>query len=232
MGINNISIVADHDYDHQIIKASSSPITVPNSYTTTSPYNSHPSSTSTSPTSSAAAAVPVVMSPCAACKILRRRCVEKCVLAPYFPPTDPLKFTIAHRVFGASNIIKFLQQELPESQRADAVSSMVYEANARIRDPVYGCAGAICQLQNQISELQAELAKAQAEVVNMQSQQANLVALIYMEMAQTTSSSPHQEIAPAVFFPSQPQQLQIQSMDTSCFLDDSNLGASWDPLWT
>jgi len=51
-----------------------------------------------------------VMSPCAACKILRRRCAaDKCVLAPYFPPTDPAKFTIAHRVFGASNIIKFLQ---------------------------------------------------------------------------------------------------------------------------
>ncbi|KDO44597.1 hypothetical protein CISIN_1g047530mg, partial [Citrus sinensis] len=52
---------------------------------------------------------PVVLSPCAACKILRRRCVEKCVLAPYFPPTEPQKFVIAHRVFGASNIIKFLQ---------------------------------------------------------------------------------------------------------------------------
>ncbi|KAI3748653.1 hypothetical protein L6452_11898 [Arctium lappa] len=52
---------------------------------------------------------PVVLSPCAACKILRRRCVDKCVLAPYFPPTEPLKFTIAHRVFGASNIIKLLQ---------------------------------------------------------------------------------------------------------------------------
>lgn len=52
---------------------------------------------------------PVIMSPCAACKILRRRCADKCVLAPYFPPTEPAKFTIAHRVFGASNIIKFLQ---------------------------------------------------------------------------------------------------------------------------
>ena len=31
------------------------------------------------------------------------------MLAPYFPPTEPAKFTIAHRVFGASNIIKFLQ---------------------------------------------------------------------------------------------------------------------------
>lgn len=53
--------------------------------------------------------IPLVVSPCAACKILRRRCAEKCVLAPYFPPSDPIKFTTAHRVFGASNIIKFLQ---------------------------------------------------------------------------------------------------------------------------
>ena len=51
----------------------------------------------------------LVVSPCAACKTLRRRCTEKCVLAPYFPPSDPLKFTIAHRIFGASNIIKLLQ---------------------------------------------------------------------------------------------------------------------------
>ncbi|KAH7667643.1 GrpE nucleotide exchange factor coiled-coil-containing protein [Dioscorea alata] len=127
---------------------------------------------------------PIILSPCAACKILRRRCVEKCVLAPYFPPTEPLKFTTAHRVFGASNIIKFLQ-ELPENQRADAVSSMVYEANARIRDPVYGCAGAICQLQKQVTELQAQLARAQAELVNMQAQQANLITLVYSEMAKS-----------------------------------------------
>ncbi|BAT94439.1 LOB domain-containing protein 1-like [Vigna umbellata] len=159
---------------------------------------------------------PVVVSPCAACKILRRRCVEKCVLAPYFPPTDPLKFTIAHRVFGASNIIKFLQ-ELPESQRADAVSSMVYEANARIRDPVYGCAGAICQLQKQVSELQAQLAKAQAEVVNIQCQQANLVALICMEMSETQE----QHMV-------QPQP----HIDMSCFIEDNSFGTAWEPLWT
>ncbi|MBA0867116.1 hypothetical protein Goshw_027330, partial [Gossypium schwendimanii] len=50
----------------------------------------------------------VVISPCAACKILRRRCADKSMLAPYFPPTEPAKFAIAH-VFGASIIIKFLQ---------------------------------------------------------------------------------------------------------------------------
>jgi hypothetical protein len=51
----------------------------------------------------------VVRSPCAACKILRRRCADGCLLAPYFPPTEPAMFTTAHRVFGASNIIKLLQ---------------------------------------------------------------------------------------------------------------------------
>ncbi|KAA3478307.1 LOB domain-containing protein 1-like [Gossypium australe] len=158
----------------------------------------------------------VVLSPCAACKILRRRCVEKCVLAPYFPPTEPYKFTIAHRVFGASNIIKSLQ-ELPESQRADAVSSMVYEASARIRDPVYGCAGAICQLQKQVSELQAQLAKAQAEIVTMQCQQANLLAII-LEMSQSKEANISQH--------------QPYNMDTTCFLDDNNLGSAWEPLWT
>ncbi|KAM0056529.1 putative transcription factor AS2-LOB family [Helianthus debilis subsp. tardiflorus] len=51
----------------------------------------------------------VVATPCGACKMLRKRCVEKCILAPHFPPTEPIRFTMAHRVFGASNIIKLLQ---------------------------------------------------------------------------------------------------------------------------
>ena len=57
-----------------------------------------------------------------------------------------------------------IEQELPEEHRADAVSSMVYEASARIRDPVYGCAGAICQLQKQVNDLKAQLARAHAEL--------------------------------------------------------------------
>ncbi|XP_052202445.1 LOB domain-containing protein 1-like [Diospyros lotus] len=198
-----------------------------------SPISRSPSSSSSPPPPPPPLPPQLVVSPCAACKILRRRCAEKCVLAPYFPPTDPLKFTTAHRVFGASNIIKFLQ-ELPEGQRADAVSSMVYEANARLRDPVYGCAGAICQLQKQITELQAQLAKAQAELVNMQCQQANLVAVICMEMAQSPvllSSSPdHQQQSFDSFMSSSSQS---QSFQTNLgFLDDNNLGSVWEPLWT
>lgn len=110
-------------------------------------------------------------------------------------------------------------QELPESQRADAVSSMVYEANARLRDPVYGCAGAICQLQKQVSELQAELAKAQAEVLNMQCQHSNLLSIICMEMDQ-------QLVSP----PTQPQHTSYENLNF--FPDDVNLGSVFEPLWT
>lgn len=62
-------------------------------------------------------------------------------------------------------------QELPEWKREDAVSSMVYEANARIGDPVYGCAGRIGHLQKQLNDVKAELALAQAELSIMQCQQ-------------------------------------------------------------
>ncbi|CAO2145314.1 unnamed protein product [Urochloa humidicola] len=108
-------------------------------------------------------------SPCASCKLLRRRCTQECVFAPYFPPEDPHKFAIVHKVFGASNISKMLQ-ELPAQQRADAVSSLVYEANARMRDPVYGCVGAISYLQQQVSQLQMQLALAKAEILCVQMQ--------------------------------------------------------------
>ncbi|KAL5773504.1 hypothetical protein ACOSP7_013095 [Xanthoceras sorbifolium] len=109
-------------------------------------------------------------SPCAACKLLRRRCAQDCVFAPYFPADEPQKFANVHKVFGASNVNKMLQ-ELPVHQRGDAVSSMVYEANARVRDPVYGCVGAISSLQQQIDILQTQLALAQAEVVHLRVRQ-------------------------------------------------------------
>ncbi|XP_077216657.1 LOB domain-containing protein 12-like [Tasmannia lanceolata] len=109
-------------------------------------------------------------SPCASCKLLRRRCAKDCIFAPFFPSDDPHKFAMVHKVFGASNVSKMLQ-ELPIHQRADAVSSLVYEANARVRDPVYGCVGAISYLQNQVSQLQMQLAVAQAEILCIQMQQ-------------------------------------------------------------
>lgn len=54
---------------------------------------------------------------------------------------------------------------------------MVYEANARVRDPVYGCVGAISCLQQQIDRLQKELALAQAEVVQLRLRQFGVDAM-------------------------------------------------------
>ena len=68
------------------------------------------SSSSYSPSLMPSPSLPtVVQGPCAACKVLRRRCTDTCSLAPYFPPSEQLKFVIAHKVFGASNIVKALQ---------------------------------------------------------------------------------------------------------------------------
>ncbi|KAK1412741.1 hypothetical protein QVD17_34229 [Tagetes erecta] len=127
-------------------------------------------------------------SPCASCKLLRRRCAKDCIFAPYFPPDDPHKFAIVHKVFGASNVSKMLQ-ELPVHQRADAVSSLVYEANARMRDPVYGCVGAISYLQNQVSQLQMQLAVAQAEILCNQMQPEPEVPAIHQSMVDYDTKS-------------------------------------------
>ncbi|KAH0925787.1 hypothetical protein HID58_018043 [Brassica napus] len=78
------------------------------------------------------------VTPCAACKLLRRRCAEECPFSPYFSPHEPHKFAAVHKVFGASNVSKMLL-EVGESQRGDAANSLVYEANLRLRDPIYGC---------------------------------------------------------------------------------------------
>ncbi|CAN4100505.1 unnamed protein product [Withania somnifera] len=89
-------------------------------------------------------------SPCAACKFLRRKCLSDCIFAPYFPPEEPHKFANVHKIFGASN---------------DAVSTLAYEAEARVRDPVYGCVSAITYLQRQVERLEKELDAANADLM-------------------------------------------------------------------
>lgn len=106
-------------------------------------------------------------SPCAACKFLRRKCQPECVFAPYFPPDQPQKFANVHKVFGASNVTKLLN-ELHPHQREDAVNSLAYEADMRLRDPVYGCVGVISLLQHQLCKLQMDLTCAKSELSKYQ----------------------------------------------------------------
>ncbi|KAL9317986.1 hypothetical protein ACSQ67_014503 [Phaseolus vulgaris] len=56
-------------------------------------------------------------SPCAACKFLRRKCMPDCLFAPYFPPEEPRKFVNVHKIFGASNVSKILNEVQPYRER-------------------------------------------------------------------------------------------------------------------
>jgi len=148
------------------------------------------------------------------------------VLAPYFPSNDLHKFATAHRIFGASNIIKLLQ-ELPAERRTDAVSSMVYEANARLRDPVYGCAGIVSQMQSQLCQLQSQLATAQAEILTMRLQQANLLALITGSSDSGETPRPLSPSGSAVS-----QESNDQQTDLIYFEGEDPLQLWDDSVWT
>ncbi|OEL24730.1 LOB domain-containing protein 15 [Dichanthelium oligosanthes] len=124
--------------------------------------------------------------PCAACKLLRRRCAQECPFAPYFSPHEPHKFAAVHKVFGASNVSKMLL-EVAEGERADAASSLVYEANLRLRDPVYGCMGAISVLQQQVNALEAELEAVRAEILKHRYRQAGAGASLIDDSHATAS---------------------------------------------
>ena len=89
-------------------------------------------------------------SPCGACKFLRRKCVTDCIFAPYFcSEQGAAKFAAIHKVFGASNVSKLLLR-IPAHGRFEAILTIAYEAQARLRDPVYGCVSHIFTLQQQV----------------------------------------------------------------------------------
>ncbi|XP_022146502.1 LOB domain-containing protein 36-like [Momordica charantia] len=102
-------------------------------------------------------------SPCAACNYLRRKCFSDCVFAPHFPADDAEKFEIACRTYGASNIFKIFSR-LRHDERDEAAASLVYEAEARRIDPVYGCVGFISILDDRLKRIQSDLVDAKREL--------------------------------------------------------------------
>ncbi|KAG6427974.1 hypothetical protein SASPL_112222 [Salvia splendens] len=106
--------------------------------------------------------------PCGACKFLRRKCVAGCVFAPYFDSEQgAAHFAAVHKVFGASNVSKLLLH-VPESRRLDTVITVCYEAQSRLRDPIYGCVAHIFNLQQQVVNLQQELSYLHAHIAAME----------------------------------------------------------------
>ncbi|KAL8063203.1 hypothetical protein ABFX02_01G013100 [Erythranthe guttata] len=93
---------------------------------------------------------------CAVCKYQRRRCTPDCKLAPYFPAHKQKEFMNAHKLFGVHNIVQILKK-VPESRRQTAAETIIIEADARARDPVWGCLGVIRELERRIQLSTKEL---------------------------------------------------------------------------
>ncbi|XP_020231522.1 LOB domain-containing protein 16 [Cajanus cajan] len=112
-------------------------------------------------------------SPCGACKFLRRKCAADCIFAPYFSSEQGAeRFASIHKVFGASNVSKLLLR-IPDHDRCEAMVTIAYEAQARIRDPVYGCVSHIFSLQQQVACLQAQLMQMKAQLDQNQMESRN-----------------------------------------------------------
>eukprot|EP00850_Spirogloea_muscicola_P024866 SM001664S02646 [mRNA] locus=s1664:4:757:+ [translate_table: standard] len=88
-------------------------------------------------------------------------------------------------------------QDLPEQHREDAVASLVYEAQARVQDPVYGCVGILCVLQKQVAYLRTQLALCQAQA---QGRVPSLPALVDVSVVGTDSP----QLKEQHLFPNQP----------------------------
>ncbi|XP_041003809.1 LOB domain-containing protein 15-like [Juglans microcarpa x Juglans regia] len=171
------------------------------------------------------------ITPCAACKLLRRRCAQECPFSPYFSPHEPQKFASVHKVFGASNVSKMLM-EVPESQRADAANSLVYEANVRLRDPVYGCMGAISALQQQVQSLQAELNAVRAEILKYKYRQDTNIMSSSQHVALLTSSGAVSVAAPPPTPPPQPSlpPLPHTSSSSSIYTQQTSTAADYGTI--
>uniref|UniRef100_A0A1J3K8W8 LOB domain-containing protein 30 n=1 Tax=Noccaea caerulescens TaxID=107243 RepID=A0A1J3K8W8_NOCCA len=137
--------------------------------------------------------------PCGACKFLRRKCVAGCVFAPHFDSEQgAAHFVAVHRVFGASNVSKLLHH-VPEHKRSDAVITICFEAQARLRDPIYGCVSHIVSLQQQVVNLQAELSYVQAHLATLELPQPPPVPVTSSGSPPPLSISDLPTISPSVY---------------------------------
>lgn len=71
-----------------------------------------------------------------------------------------------------------MNQVVEETRREDAVQSMVYEANARLRDPVYGCTNAISYLQKCLKDLQKQLEATREQILESRKQNDQLLEVL------------------------------------------------------
>ncbi|GLJ41496.1 hypothetical protein SUGI_0859030 [Cryptomeria japonica] len=153
--------------------------------------------------------------PCGACKFLRRKCVHGCVLALYFS-TEQLgaaHFAAIHKIFGASNFSKLLQNIPSEQERFNAVVSTSYEAQARLQDPTYGCVSQIFALQQQVAHLEDELSIAHSRLSASSSDRISLSPSSYAEQSTSSYSRAYEHY----YSSGEPQSSQQSGSENTAF---------------
>ncbi|XP_052207911.1 LOB domain-containing protein 29-like [Diospyros lotus] len=93
--------------------------------------------------------IPRPWSRCGACVVLNRGCNSQCIFAPYFHCEDGIAHFVAIRdVFTVRNVVNILAL-LSVSDSFWASDTLLFEAQARLQDPIYGCVSHILALQQQ-----------------------------------------------------------------------------------
>ncbi|ESW28000.1 hypothetical protein PHAVU_003G250700 [Phaseolus vulgaris] len=149
------------------------------------------------------------MTPCGACKYQRRRCRADCLMAPYFPAESIQRFAYIHHVFGGGNVSNILKSTKLELRKWTA-RALTYQAEARVRDPVHGCVGVICEQEESLRILKEKLEKAKREVAQ------NVGPEVMQKMIEQCSSDSHANMV----------DLEAPLAIT---VDDADL-SSWDPF--
>ncbi|KAG8051576.1 hypothetical protein GUJ93_ZPchr0001g30652 [Zizania palustris] len=109
-------------------------------------------------------------SACAVCAHQKRRCNPGCHFAPFFPHDQQEIFRNVRRLFGVKGIARFMDAAGPE-KLADAMDSIICEANAWAVDPVHGAYGVQLALGEVLRRFNAELATLQHELALCREQQ-------------------------------------------------------------
>ncbi|OEL29109.1 LOB domain-containing protein 29 [Dichanthelium oligosanthes] len=108
--------------------------------------------------------------------------MKGCVFAPSFcHDQGAAHFAAIHKVFGASNASKLIMH-LPDNAHSEAAVTISYEAQERLRDPVYGCVAHIFSLQQQVLTLQAQLASLKAQASQGYTKRCNVDPLEHEEL--------------------------------------------------
>ncbi|CAF2130735.1 unnamed protein product [Brassica napus] len=110
----------------------------------------------------------MVMAVCAACEFMTGPCTfgnrNACIMAPYFPSSEPEKFDRVNKVFGIVNVYTILNRLEEPWQRQYAANALCYEAEVRLHDPIHGYLGLQMVYNNILNNLKREIDSAENEL--------------------------------------------------------------------